>query len=99
MTGRVATVPSRGFHGRQKRKRAPDISTLEACSPDLVSLHEAISKGVETLDQLTCAIEDADTDEAEPVAEAVATRFDGKPFADVPAEPACEKVPPSCSYV
>ena len=99
MTGRVATVQSKGFQGRQKRKRAPDTNTLEDCGPDLVSLHKAITKEVQTLEQLTCAIEDADTDEDEPVADTFAIRVDGKTSADVPAEPACEKVAPCCSYV
>ncbi len=67
MRERDFSTVSAGFQGRHKRKRAPELSDLPECSPDLLSLHKAITKEVETLEELTCAIEEAETDEDQPI--------------------------------
>lgn len=68
MTRRNATSLPGGLLGRQKRKRAPD-SEAQDCDPVLSDLQKAIVKEVETLEQLTSAIEEADTGQDQPISE------------------------------
>ena len=81
-----------GFQERHKRKRAPESSDLQECSPDLLSLQKAITKEVETLKELTCAIEEADTDEDQAMTDPAITRVDRDTSANVPDDTANEEV-------
>ena len=94
MTRRNATSLPGGLLGRHKRKRGPEISDMEECSPFLSSLHKAISKEVETLEHLTSAIEEADTDEDQPIHEHPLKGLDKEESQDVPSGTAHEKVAP-----
>ena len=97
MTRRNATSLPGSHRGRLKRKEAPDISSIEDCGPDLFSLHRAITKEVATLEELTCAIEEAGSDEEQPISELCIEGIDRDSSADVPPEIAYEKVLPLLS--
>lgn len=99
MTKTTSTTPPTGIQGRNKRKRNLEISNLHDCSPDLSSLHKAITREVETLEKLTYAIEEANTEEDQPITDCVITGLSKSNCGDVPAEPAYEEVSPSCSHV
>ena len=99
MTGRKTTTQRTGIQGRKKRRRAPEIRDLQDCGPDLLSLHKAITREVETLEKLTYDIEEAESEEDQPITESVTTGLDKKICGNVPAETAYgEEVSPSCSH-
>ena len=71
MTRRNANSLPGGLLGRQKRRKLSEASVSEQSDPFLSNLQNAIGKEVRSLEQLTSAIDDADTDDNQPVNEAV----------------------------
>ena len=68
MTRRNATSLPGGLLGRQKRKCTPD-SEAQDCDPFLSDLQKAVVKEVATLEQLTSTMEEADTDQDQPISD------------------------------
>ena len=70
MTKRNATSLPSGLLERQKRRRLAEASASEQNDPFLSTLQNAIGKEIKNLQQLTSAIDDADTDDDQPISEA-----------------------------
>ena len=70
MTRRNATNLPGNLLGRHKRRRLAEASVSET-DTFLSTLQNAIGKEVKSLEQLTSAIEDADTDDDQPIREVV----------------------------
>ena len=60
-----------GLLGRPKRRRLAEASVLEQSDPFLSTLQNAIVEEIKSLEQLTSAMDDADTDDDQPINEAV----------------------------
>ena len=71
MTKRNANNLPGGLLGRQKRRKLSEASVSEQSDPFLSTLQNAIGKEIEGLQQLTSAIDDADTDDDQPINEVV----------------------------
>ena len=71
MTRRNADSLPGGLLKRQKRRRLADPTVSGQSDPFLSTLQKAIGKEIKDLEQLTSAIDAADTDDEQPVDEAV----------------------------